>query len=384
MENVLPKVRYVFNRRKTADNYKDKNAKRKAQVLLELYYRRQRHWYNTGVQIFDGQWSDRSWVINHPLSTVYNARLSTILNKANKLINAAIEMKNFNIEVIETIFKSEPSELIEVQFDKLIESAELKKKSQSVIDGIISAKNALLKYSTIVKIDDITASSVQRFMTSMEEAGKSAGTISNYMLVLKNICNRLKKEEKLFTDPFEEVTLPKRNSDKIRYLTEEELEKIENLPLEDEKEIFARDFFIFQSLTGMSYADVHNLKQEDLVFEDGQWILRMGREKTNVTFIVVITPKAKAILDKYGGRMNHWSYRPIVERLHMIGARAIGKSITTHMARHSFGVMALRRGVELPYLRKMMGHTKIDTTMIYAEVLGKDVIAQFDKLKKEK
>ena len=63
-----------------------------------------------------------------------------------------------------------------------------------------------------------------------------------------------------------------------------------------------------------------------------------------------------------------------------MGMRSINRKITTHMMRHTFSIIALRHGVPIEYVSKMLGHTNIQTTQRYAKVLARDVIDQFDKL----
>ena len=66
--------------------------------------------------------------------------------------------------------------------------------------------------------------------------------------------------------------------------------------------------------------------------------------------------------------------------LHEIGLMAIGKKLTSHIARHSFATYALSKGVPLEYVSKMLGHSNVITTQRYAKVLAEDVLAQFDNL----
>jgi site-specific recombinase XerD len=59
----------------------------------------------------------------------------------------------------------------------------------------------------------------------------------------------------------------------------------------------------------------------------------------------------------------------------------ITKKLTTHVGRHTFATWALRNGVPIERLAKMLGHTKITQTQRYAKVLAADVYAEFDKLR---
>ena len=61
----------------------------------------------------------------------------------------------------------------------------------------------------------------------------------------------------------------------------------------------------------------------------------------------------------------------------------ISRSVTSHMARHSFAVNALNRGVPIEVVARIMGHTDIKTTQIYAKILDKSVERAFDLLDTE-
>jgi site-specific recombinase XerD len=62
--------------------------------------------------------------------------------------------------------------------------------------------------------------------------------------------------------------------------------------------------------------------------------------------------------------------------------KALGfrKSLHSHLARHTFATWALRNGVPIEYVSKMLGHTNIKQTQRYAKVMPLDVFREFDKL----
>lgn len=58
----------------------------------------------------------------------------------------------------------------------------------------------------------------------------------------------------------------------------------------------------------------------------------------------------------------------------------LNRPLTSHMGRHTFAVLSLNRGVKIENLAKMMGHTDIKTTQIYAQVLNSEVEKEFERL----
>ena len=61
-------------------------------------------------------------------------------------------------------------------------------------------------------------------------------------------------------------------------------------------------------------------------------------------------------------------------------AAGISKHISSHVGRHTFATWALSHGTPIEIVSKMLGHTNIKTTQIYAKILAKDVDAQFERL----
>lgn len=86
----------------------------------------------------------------------------------------------------------------------------------------------------------------------------------------------------------------------------------------------------------------------------------------------------------------HHHHLPIVclevynQRLKLVAVYAgINKSLTSHMARHTFATQALHQGVRIEVVSKMLAHADIQTTQIYTKVLAEDIEAGFDALDKK-
>lgn len=107
-----------------------------------------------------------------------------------------------------------------------------------------------------------------------------------------------------------------------------------------------------------------------------------SRLKTSVRYKLKILPKAMEILSKYDFDLDRMSNQKCNIYLKAIQTIAgIKTKLTMHVGRHSFATWALKMGVPLAVVSKMLAHTDITTTMIYAKVLQTEVAAGFDKLK---
>ncbi len=140
----------------------------------------------------------------------------------------------------------------------------------------------------------------------------------------------------------------------------------------------------------MAYIDAANLK-EDNIIEDGfgqKWI-QLTRQKSSVQANIPLLDVPLSILKKYKG-LNNGKLLPMHtnqkmnEYLKEIAALCgINKRLTTHCGRHSFGTIMLTKGVSIESVSKMLGHTNITTTQIYAKVLNQKIFTEVNKVRGE-
>ena len=157
------------------------------------------------------------------------------------------------------------------------------------------------------------------------------------------------------------------------YLTEQELQKMLKKKFTCKRLEQVRDVFIFACFTGLAYIDVRNLTKENIrtSFDGKPWIMT-ARQAVNVPLLKV----PQAILKKYDGKLPNGLLLPVLSNqklnsyLKEIGDLCgISKNITFHLARHTFATtMTLAKGVPIETVSKMLGHTNIQTTQIYARI----------------
>jgi len=158
-----------------------------------------------------------------------------------------------------------------------------------------------------------------------------------------------------------------------------EINKLAGLDLQRQVLKSVRDVFLLQCYTGLAYVDVRQLSKAHISTGDNgtQWI-RMKRQKTNVSFSVPLLPAALEVLSKYlpnaaieAPLLPVISNQKMNENLKLLQELAgISKNLTTHLARHSFATtITLNNNVPISTVSRMLGHTKLSTTQIYAKVL---------------
>jgi site-specific recombinase XerD len=164
-------------------------------------------------------------------------------------------------------------------------------------------------------------------------------------------------------------------------LTDKELERIEKKTFDFERLQYVKDLFIFSCYTGLAYTDAMNLTPANLVRGiDGDYWLTTQRQKTRIAVKIPLLPKAKNLVEKYKNNpksLNEGTLFPNIsnQRLNgylkeMADICRINKNLTFHLARHTFATtVTLSNGVPIESVSKMLGHTKITTTQVYAKVI---------------
>tara|TARA_R110001606_G_scaffold64399_1_gene149424 strand:- start:2379 stop:3635 length:1257 start_codon:yes stop_codon:yes gene_type:complete len=169
------------------------------------------------------------------------------------------------------------------------------------------------------------------------------------------------------------------------YLTEKELESIEEKQFSIPRLQLVKDLFIFSCYTGLSYIDVINLTNENFNFGiDGElWIIKK-REKTKKLLRIPILPKAKILIDRYKihpkSEINGTIFPKISNQKlnsylkEVADVCRIRKNLTFHLARHTFATtITLTNGVPIETVSQLLGHSRISTTQIYAKVIERKV-----------
>lgn len=218
------------------------------------------------------------------------------------------------------------------------------------------------------------------------ERGLRGGTIWLACQLLKGVVTRAHARGLLRWNPFCQFHIAK-NIRPREYLTEEEIVVLMKHDFKKPTLNFARDIFIFAAFTGLAFIDIKELKQTDLVTINGSTWIVSQRHKTHTPFQVKLLNIPLDIIKRYHHEgqtiFPPMEYRTIAMRIHRIMDECgFHKHITMHCARHSFAVLALNKGMPIESVSRILGHTNITTTQIYAKItmqkLDKDMTA-FEK-----
>ena len=209
-------------------------------------------------------------------------------------------------------------------------------------------------------------------------------TVYNYHKDFRALLYRAEKFGLIDSNPYGRVkgAFKRDNTEKIAYLTEDEMQRIIDMPMKDGSPVaIARDLFVFQMFTGLSYSDMQAFDIRDYHIEDGVYTFNGARIKTGVPYVSHLLNPSVEVLKKYGMQIPKMVNSKYNQNLKAIGMVAgLNIELHSHVARHTFATWMLRNGVKVENLAKMLGHSDIRTTQHYARVLAKSVHEEFDRV----
>jgi site-specific recombinase XerD len=224
--------------------------------------------------------------------------------------------------------------------------------------------------------------------------GIGHNTAVKYIRNLRTVINYAIEIELLDKDPF--VKYKSKVKEVVRgYLNQQELELIEDTRFSIERIQTVKDIFIFCCYTGLAYIDIFNLRMDQITMGiDGEMWIETRREKTSNPVRVMVLPPAWDIIKRYSNhncRIIKNRVLPVLSNQKMnaylkeIGDLCgIEKRLSTHLARHTFATtVTLQRGASIESVSKMLGHSNINTTQIYAKITNDKVSKDMLKLKQQ-
>ena len=213
-------------------------------------------------------------------------------------------------------------------------------------------------------------------------------TIWGYMIVLKHIISIARNDGRLPFNPFAGYINSPESVDR-GYITREEIHTMMNTDMPDKTHELVRDLFLFSTFTGLAYSDVKNLTEDNLqTFFDGNLWIITRRKKTNTESNIRLLDVPRKIIEKYRGMTRDNKVFPMPsnttcnKKLKAIAKLCgIKVHLTYHVARHSAATtVLLSNGVPIETVSRLLGHTNIKTTQIYAKITAQKISQDMETL----
>ncbi len=384
-------------------NYVNKEGK--TSVMLRIYLNNERlSLGSTGIAITASQWDkDKERIkgrTTDALST--NLQLDNIAGGLQAIFRKIEMSDDLSLERIKSEFLGKKDEI-----DTLMQLFEKHNTDISKQVGISVSKATLQKYNVCkrhfsdfldkqykrndLKLTELTYLVIREFDLYLKTVvGQNSNTATKTMKTFKTITLLGQKMGVLLHDPFMNHRFHLEPVNR-GFLTDEEILLIANKEIVIPRLELVRDIFIFSCFTGLAYIDVSNLTPDHIItLGDKQWIMTQ-RQKTSVETNILLLDIPKAIIDKYCDNPAYPKREnklfPILSNQKMnaylkeiADLCGIKKNLTFHLARHTFATMSLSKGVPMESVSKMLGHTNIKTTQIYARITNKKIEHDMEEL----
>lgn len=236
-------------------------------------------------------------------------------------------------------------------------------------------------------IEKITHDDIVTWITDIH-GNKKERTIDLFLSVLSSFFKHCLAEEYIEKGLIKKRWRPKIPKSMPKYLNSSEVERVkiqaEKSPIRD------RAILEFLLSSGSRRSEARNLNIEDVdLLNRSAKVLGKGNKIREVHFSVECGLLLKEYLrsrrdknsalfiNKYGEKLSAvWIYQ-IIRKL---GKKAnLLSSFSPHCCRHTFGTTMLRKGASLQLIGDALGHSDLNTTMIYVSIPSEDIIAEYNK-----
>ena len=246
-----------------------------------------------------------------------------------------------------------------------------------------AALKKLAEYSPELQICDITPEWLQTYARYLRKHyDNNLGTIRKNMCVIRMHYYAAMRAGKVKNNPFTVYKIPSAEP-RVVYLTEEELNYLTALYnsgdlAKNEQDVLR--FFLFMTFTGMHISDARALQIEQIV--NGE--IHYRRIKTHVRVIMPLSKPAAKLVEYYkAGRQRGNLFRnlPTDQAINRVLKRVCGrvnitKPVSAKAGRHTFATLYYKKNSgDLGTLSKLLGHTSVTTTMIYAHIMRDSRVA---------
>lgn len=380
-------------------------AGKEGPLELRITHARKAYYINTGIKVLGREFRDGQ-IINRSDADVLQAQLELItlrykeavlecIKKGTPINVAEIRRQAYNINItressasmLDWLTKQVPKLNISAgtrrRYDVLLRRLEQFDKLKSWDD--LTVENLYDFDAWLHQITKAQSNGNRQAKDEPQKIGDSA--VYNYHRTLKSLLNRAVKMNIIASNPYERLKgeFSRGVKESVEYLTEEEIAAVESLhPMKGTQVAMARDLFVFQLYTGLSYSDAQAFDIAEYKNVNGRWINTGERIKTGVPYVSQLLPQAVEVLERYNWQVpqiNNMQYNASLKDIQK--ALGIRTRLHSHLARHTFATRMLAMGVKIENVSRMLGHSNITMTQRYAKVLAESVHEDFDMIAKK-
>ena len=224
----------------------------------------------------------------------------------------------------------------------------------------------------------------------LKKEGYAPATINKHLCWLSRLMYSAVSQGTIRIRPFEEAKYEAVER-KPRFLSKGDVAKLLAFPLQDEGAELSRRMLLFSVFTWLAFADLQSQRVSQIEKNiEGKRYIRKARQKTEVESLIPLHPIAEQILSLYTKEESKGDYKifpdtmskgKLLTHLKAVGwACGIRTPLTWHVGRHSFGTLTLEAGIPIESIAKMMGHSSIASTQIYAQITDQKIARDMERV----
>ena len=378
----VPKVKLVYDRKKRATNTHE------GTIELRVLFQCKQKFLSTGVAILPRQWDEKNECVKlRNDATSLNKALSLIKNAAVDLLMEMVQQGIVDLSRLNEVLKPKVNNLTFLEYIK--ERIEKRNVGENTRERYVSFYKIFVEeYGKIVNFSDITEAGIRDYDEWLHKRMVNGhlmqqSTIYSHHKYLRLFIYDAVMDGYVDKNPYQSrrIKIDHGEGGQIPCLTINQVETIEGLDLVGFLDK-TRDLFLFQCYTGLAFADMQKFRLKDYTQdEDGKYLIKGQRTKTDTTYIFLLSEKALAIVGKYKGRIPSISNQKYNQYLKVIGQMIGVPTLHSHMGRSTFASTCLNQGMNTDVLKHALGHTTTIQTNRYATMQDSTIKQAFEDIK---
>ena len=263
---------------------------------------------------------------------------------------------------------------------------------------IASYENDLHQFKIYLKNKDltkVTPQEIHKYLNYQGKNNKSATTIAHNLTVLNSFYTFLSDEDEHVINPCQNVLHPKIPQKLPQYLTEEEVDKLLDIPITDAYTARNKAMLELLYATGIRVSELINLKFVNLELNDDYIrVLGKGSKERIVpisdiaknSLIIYLNTYRQTLLkqknsqflfiNNHGNPISRQGFFKIIKKL--CQEKNIIKNVSPHSLRHSFATHLLAHGADLRVIQELLGHSSTATTQIYTHLVNEKIKKDYE------
>lgn len=376
-----------------------KTSKGKTPVYLNISFNGVNCQYSIGVETAISQWDKKAQRIKGKSeeANLGNAKLVAIRTRTMNIYNELLMSgEPFNAHTIKDKLVHGMVRDITVQqaFEEFLAYMQKLKGKEYCQPTIFKYKNTLDRVNEFIKYQykreylylyELDYNFITNFSAWLKSKyDNSNNTVYKHYQRLSKVIHVSMNKGYLNHFPFGQFSI-RQDKPNLVYLTVEEIKRIEEKEFSSPRLEQVKKIFLLSCYSGLSFKELENLRKEHVFTgEDGIHWLTMIRQKTKKQLRIVLLPQAYRLIEelqqfKPTNKQKASPFLPMLSNqkynsyLKEIADQCgIGKTLSSHVGRKSFCNLALRMGLPIDMVSKLLGHSSLSVTMAHYNAISEE------------